>query len=75
MASDFKAVVRNTQNNDLYLHLADNRFRNIRTLAEGDVTEEKAKHFFKINLEATTIINEYPIVADLINQLGLKIEK
>lgn len=69
------AIVRNIQNNDLYLWLGENRFRNLRTGKEGEVDEEKAKEIFKINLEATAMINEFPIIKTIISKLNLKIEK
>jgi hypothetical protein len=70
--SDFKPICRNVQNNDYYEFLGGNTFRNLRTGKSGDVDEEKAKEVLKINVEATTIINEYPIVRELIQRLNLK---
>jgi len=69
------AIVRNIQNNQLYRYLGDNKFRNIVTGKEGLVDDEKAKEVFKINVEATGILNEYPLVEDLIEKLKLKIDK
>lgn len=66
------AIVRNIQNNDLYRYLGENKFRNLRTGKEGTVTDEMAKEIFKINLDATAIINENPIVETMIKQLNLK---
>lgn len=71
---DFKPVVRNVQNNDAYEYLGSNKFRNLRTLKEGEVDEEKAKEIFKINVDATSIINNYPIVGEMINVLNLKFD-
>lgn len=69
------AIVRNIQNNQLYRYLGDNKFRNIVTGREGLVEDEKAREVFKINVEATGILNEYPLVEDLIEKLKLKIDK
>lgn len=69
------AVVRNIQNDFLYRYLGENKYRNLTTLQEGEVPEEKAREIFKINIEATSIINEYPEVENLINKLQLKFEK
>lgn len=69
------AVVRNIQNNDLYRYLGNNVFRNIRTGVEGIVSEEKAKEVFKINLEATWMIEEYPQIEELISRMNLRIDK
>lgn len=68
------AVVRNIQNNDLYRYLGENKFRNIRTGKEGIVDEETAQKIFKINVEATGILNEYPNIEMLISKLNLKIQ-
>lgn len=69
------AVVRNIQNDDLYLYLGDNRFRNMRTGGEGVVPDEAAQKIFKINVEATALWTEYPILESLIKSLNLKIDK
>lgn len=66
------AIVRNIQNDDLYRYLGDNKFKNIRTGKEGLVDEERAKEVFKINLDATGIINQYPEIENLIKMLNLK---
>lgn len=70
-----RPIVRNIQNCDLYEFLGGDKFRNLRTAKEGSVDETKAKEIFKFNIEATELINEYPIVETMINQLQLKFEK
>lgn len=69
------AIVRNIQNNILYRYLGENKYRNLITLQEGEVPEEKAREILKINVEATYILNEFPEIENLINKLNLKIEK
>jgi hypothetical protein len=69
------AIVRNIKTNDLYEYLGGNKFLNLRTGQHGEVSDEAAKKTFKINIDATLIINEFPIVKDLIKTLNLKIEK
>jgi hypothetical protein len=69
------AIVRHIRSNILYRYLGENKYRNLTTLQEGEVPEEKAREIFKINIEATSIINEYPEVENLINKLQLKFEK
>ncbi len=66
------AIVRNIQNDDLYRYLGENKFVNLRTGNEGVVDDEKAREIFKINLDATGILNEYPEVENLIKALNLK---
>ena len=68
------AIVRNIQNNQLYRYLGDNKFRNIVTGKEGLVEDEKAREVFKINVEATAILNEYPLVEELVEVLKLKFD-
>jgi len=68
-------IVRNKKTNDLYQFLGGNRFRNIRTGTEGDVSDEAATANFLINAEATLLVGEYPIIAEMIRKLNLKFEK
>jgi hypothetical protein len=68
------AIVRNIQNNDLYEYLGNNKFRNLRTLKEGNIDEETAQRIFNINMESTILISQYPMIKELINTLRLKIE-
>ena len=74
MILDFKPVVRNKHTNDLYFYNGENSFTNIRTKTSGTVSDEVARKTFNINYEATSIINDYPIVAEMINKLQLIIE-
>jgi len=69
------AIVRNIQTNDLYRHIEDNQFKNIRTGVIGNVPPDKAQKAFQINLEATLILNSNPNIEKLINVLGLSITK
>ena len=68
-------IVRNIQNNDFYRYLGENKFRNIRTGQEGVIDDEVAKKVFKINLEATEIFEEFPIIEEMIKSLNLKSNK
>jgi hypothetical protein len=68
------AIVRNIQNNDVYRYLGNNIFKNLRTGNEGEVSDEVAKKVFKINLEATELINENPILEEMIKALNLKFD-
>ena len=70
--SDFRPICRNVQNQDLYEYLGGNKFKNIRTGKSGDVDETKAAEVLKFNVEASTILNEFPNVELLIKQLNLK---
>jgi len=71
---NFKPVVRNVQNQDFYYYLGGNKFQNIRTGKEGMVSDEVAARAFKINLEAMEMINEFPLIAELIKTLNLKFD-
>lgn len=68
-------IVRNIQNGDLYFYLGENRFKNIRTDNEGIVDDETARKIFRINVDATEIINEFPLVIEMIKKINLKIDK
>jgi len=68
-------VVRNIQNGDLYFYLGENKFQNIRTGKDGVVDDETARKIFRINIEATEIINEYPLVGEMVKRLNLKFDK
>lgn len=72
---NFKAVVRNVQNNDLYVYLGEDKYRNIRTQKEGHVPPGTAEKILKINAEATFFINNCSTFEELITRLNLKIEK
>jgi hypothetical protein len=67
-------ILRNIQNNQLYGHIGGIRYVNLITGVEGDVPENLAKKIFKINLQATKIINDYPEIKNLISSLGLTID-
>lgn len=68
------AIVRNKKNNFLYKYIGGNVFENIATGQSGKVSDEAAAKTFAINLDATELINEYPIIEELIRTLNLKIE-
>ena len=68
------AIVRNIQNNQLYQYLGDSKYKNLITGVEGEVSDEMAKKIFKINLQATKILHDFPIVQTLISELGLTID-
>jgi hypothetical protein len=68
----FKPVVRNVGTNDLYFYEGENVFKNIRTDKFGTVDDETARKVFKFNIEATELINEFPIIETMIKQLNLK---
>ncbi len=69
------AIVRNTQTNDLYRYHGENRYTNIRTGKGGVIDEETARKVFKINVEATQLLGEFPYLELLINKLNLKFER
>lgn len=64
-------VVRNIQNSELYFYKGENIFENIITGKSGNVDDETAKRIFKVNLEVTLLINEYPNLIKLIKSLKL----
>lgn len=69
------AIVRHTKTNVPYEYLGGNRYKNLTTNQEGEVSKEKAAEIFVVNLEATQIFNDYPLVKELVQKLNLKIDK
>lgn len=69
------AIVRNIQNNTFYRYLGDNRYRNLITGVEGEISEELARKIFKINVEMTALCEEFPNIEKLIKALQLKADK
>lgn len=69
------SIVRNIQNNDLYRYLGNDEYKNLRTGNVGRIEPDMANRLLKINLDATALINENPIIEDLIKTLNLKFEK
>lgn len=67
-----KPVVRNIKSNELYFYEGENVFTNIASGVSGKVTDVAAQKTFRINIEATEIINEFPLISEMINKLNLK---
>lgn len=70
----FRPIVRNKTTSDLYEYVGENVFRNLRTGQSGKVTDEAAQKTFVFNIEASNILNEYPLVFEMIEKLNLKHE-
>lgn len=68
------AILRNIQNNNLYRHIEGDIYKNIATGVQAEIPPDKAKEFLKLNVDASMILNKYPMVELLINKLKLKIE-
>lgn len=68
-------IVRNKKTDFAYRYLGDNVFRNIVTGVEGKVTDEAAQKTFAINLDATELCNEFPMIEEMIKTLNLKFDK
>ena len=69
----FKPYLRHKKNNDIYKHIDGDKYLNVRTNVEWDIPTNIASEIFIINTSATEILNEYPLVNELINRLQLKI--
>lgn len=74
MTCPFKPVVRNLKTMDVYFYNGDNEFTNIRTGVTGKVSDTAAQNTFGISPELSIMLNEYPMVAKLINKMGLTTE-
>jgi hypothetical protein len=66
------AIVRHKKTSIPYEFLGGNKFRNLVSLEEGIVDDEKAREVFVINLEATELLGEYPLIKELIHKIKLK---
>ena len=75
MKSDFKPIVRHIKTNELYSYEGGNKFTNLRTQHSGIVGDGTASKVFKINVEMTQLINEFPIIETMINKLNLIYDK
>ena len=69
------AILKNIQTQDLYRHIKDNVFKNLRTGVEGEIPEELSNKILKIDYNASMMLNKYPVIEELIFKLKLKIEK
>ena len=69
------AIVRNIQNDDLYLYLGNDEYENLRTKTRGKIAPELAQKTLKINVEATYLYHNYPNFVELISKLNLKVDK
>ncbi len=67
------AVLRLKKNNDLFRHIEGNTYINLRTQKEWEIPPEKAKEIFLLNIEASFMLNKYPMIEKLIGSLSLDI--
>jgi len=67
-------IVRHKTTNALYKHLVNDTYRNIATGVEGEVPPEIAQKIFAISLDATCLLNDYPLIETLIFGLKLNIQ-
>ena len=67
-------VVRHIKTNALYFYKGNCIYENIMTNKEGLVADEKAAIVFSINLDATEILNKYPLVSELIKGCELTMD-
>jgi hypothetical protein len=69
------AICRHITTNMLFRYLGNNVYENLYTGATGEIKPDHAQSIFKINLEATAIFNEYPMVEELVKRLKLVLDK
>lgn len=56
------------------MYLGENNFRNMRTGAEGKIDDEKAREVFRVNLEMTQMVEENPLICELVKRCNLKVD-
>lgn len=66
-------IVRNIKTNDLY-SWDGTMFTNLRTGISGVVRDDVARKTFRINLEATEMLNKHPHLKEMIRTLNLKFD-
>ena len=69
------AVLTNYKTQDLYRHVKDNTFKNLRTNVEGEIPAELTNKILRIDFNATMLFNKYPLLEELVFKLKLKIDK
>lgn len=69
------AIVRHVSTNKLYRYNGNNNYTNLHSGNSGEIPPEQAQKIFKINVEATYLCNEYPLVEELITKLKLVCDK
>lgn len=69
------AIVIHKKSRAPYLYLGENKFRNVASGKEGEVSDELAREVFTIHPALTELITEFPLIEKLIKVLELKIEK
>jgi len=74
LKSEVIPILCNKSNRNAYECLGGNRYRNIVSGAEGEVSDELAKTVFTISVPLSLACSVNPLVKKLINRLGLVIE-
>jgi hypothetical protein len=69
------AIVRHIENGIFYRYHGNNEYTNLHTGVKGKVSEVAAQKYFKINLEATMLFNENPLLEEMVGRLKLFLEK
>jgi hypothetical protein len=72
------AILRNINEgrnkNDIIRHIEGNNYVNLTNGMRFTIDEDTAKDIFRLNVEATLMLNKHPHLEGLINRLKLKIE-
>lgn len=69
----YTAICYNKKTNHIYRHISGNKFKNLTTGAEGEMSDEIAQKVLTIGASASDICNKHPLVEELISRLKLKI--
>ena len=73
--SEFLPVLYNIKNGESYQYLGLDKYRNIRTLVEGIIAPETAKKYLLFDVNASQMLNEFPLITEMANRLNLKITR
>ena len=69
------AILRHLETNALYIAHGDDEYTNLQTGVRGKIKPSTAKKRLVINLSATALFNEFPVVEEMVTKLGMVLEK
>lgn len=72
--SDY-AIVRHIKTNALYVAHGNHEYTNLQTGVRGKIPAATARKNFVINLAATVLFGEFPLVEQMVMKLGMVLEK
>lgn len=69
------AIVRHLKTDALYVAHGDNEYTNLQTGVRGKIPAATARKNLVINLTATQLFSEYPLIEEMVTRLNMVLEK